>query len=131
MALYMLDTDTVSYALKGVGNVSRRILEHSRSTVCMSSIALAELRFGAALRQSKKIAAAIDGIRATIAVLPFDDAAADRFGELAAKLARIGTPIGEYDTLIAAHALALRATLVTNNTRHFVVVPGLKVENWL
>jgi tRNA(fMet)-specific endonuclease VapC len=63
-------------------------------------------------------------------VVPFDEAAADRFGRVAVALARKGEPIGTFDTLIAAHALALGVTLVTNNTRHFRRVPGLRVASW-
>ena len=65
-----------------------------------------------------------------ITVLPFDRAAADRFGLLAASSAGHGTTIRQFDTLIAAHALAVRLTLVTNNIKHFERVAGLKTENW-
>ena len=65
-----------------------------------------------------------------IEVVAFDQAAAGRFGVVAAVLARGGEPIGTFDTLIAAHALSLRLTFVTNNTRHFTRVPGLMIENW-
>jgi tRNA(fMet)-specific endonuclease VapC len=64
-------------------------------------------------------------------VAPFDAAAADRFGQVGAVLARDGTPIGQIDTLIAAHALALDLTLVSNNVRHFGKVRGLRTDNWL
>jgi tRNA(fMet)-specific endonuclease VapC len=63
-------------------------------------------------------------------VLPFDIAAADRFGSVAVPLSESGEPIGQMDTLIAAHALALGAVLVTNNQRHFSKVRALKLENW-
>lgn len=66
-----------------------------------------------------------------VAVLPFDDACASRFGALASDLAARGTPLGELDVLIASHALAVKATLVTNNVKHFTRVKGLTVENWL
>lgn len=64
-------------------------------------------------------------------VAPFGDAEASRYGELCAALERNGTPIGELDTQIAAHALALGVTLVTNNNRHFGQVAGLQLEDWL
>lgn len=67
----------------------------------------------------------------TVVVLPFDQTAADRFGSVAADLAAKGAPIGELDTLIAPHALATQMTLVTNNTKHFMRVTGLKLENWV
>jgi tRNA(fMet)-specific endonuclease VapC len=66
-----------------------------------------------------------------VAVAPFDQIAADRFGTVAASLARQGTPIGAYDTLIAAHALALGLVFVTNNLKHFNQVAGLQAETWV
>lgn len=130
MALYMLDTDIVSFALRGIGDVSGRISERKRSQICISAITLAELRFGADSRASKRIHRAIDVFVSEVEVLPFDDAAAERFGSVAVTLARAGKPIGQMDTLIAGHALSLGATLVTNNQRHFSNVRGLRLENW-
>jgi tRNA(fMet)-specific endonuclease VapC len=130
MPRFMLDTDTVSFALRGQGAVGSRLLDHRPSEVSISSITLAELRYGADLRRSRRLHTLIDTFVASIAVAPFEDEAADRFGSVAAALRHAGTPIGSLDTLIAAHALALGATLVTNNTRHFERVPGLRTENW-
>jgi tRNA(fMet)-specific endonuclease VapC len=127
---FMLDTDTVSWALRGQGGVASRLLEHRPSQLCISSITLAELRFGADTRRSRKLHRLIDTFTASVGVLPFDQSAADRFGPVASALARKGEPIGTFDTLIAAHALACGVTLVTNNTRHFRRVPGLALENW-
>lgn len=127
----MLDTDTVSFALRGVGNVALHLREHRPSEVCISSITLAELRYGADLRKSRKLHALIGTFVRDIATAPFDQLAADRFGILAAELSRQGTPIGAYDTLIAAHALALGVIFVTNNLKHFHQVPGLQTENWV
>lgn len=126
----MLDTDTVSYALRGVGRVGATILAHAPSALCVSSITAAELRFGAARRKSPKLGALIDTFLASVAVAAFDDGAADAFGVLAAELVDAGTPIGDFDTLIAAHALSLDLTLVTNNRRHFERVVGLRLESW-
>ena len=126
----MLDTDTVSFALRGEGRVAGRILDHRPSELCLSSLTLAELRYGADMRRSKKLHTLIDVFTSAIAVAPFDRVAADRFGTVAAGLARRGTPIGGVDTLIAAHALVLGLTVVTNNSKHFGKVPGLKTENW-
>ena len=127
---FMLDTDTVSFALRGQGRVAAHLLEHRPSEICISSVTLAELRYGADLRRSRKLHALIDTFVEPVAVLPFDQAAADRFGGVAVALARQGVPIGEFDTLIAAHALSRRLTLVTNNTKHFNRVAGLTTENW-
>ena len=131
MPRLMLDTDTVSFALRGQGRVAARLLETRPSDVCISSITLAELRYGAQLRRSRKLHGLIDAFTREVDVSPFDREAADRFGEVAAALAKRGTPIGGLDTLIAAHALALGVAVVTNNVKHFAGVPGLRVENWL
>ena len=126
----MLDTDTVSFALRGIGGVATRLANQGRSDLCLSAITVAELRFGADKRQSRKIHQAIEGFLSGIDVLAFDAAAATRFGSIAASLVGAGIPIGQMDTLIASHALSVNATLVTNNLKHFSKVPGLKIENW-
>jgi tRNA(fMet)-specific endonuclease VapC len=130
MPRYLLDADTVSYALRGQGQVATRILGHAPSDLCISAITLAELRFGAEAKKSQKLRRAIRSFVKDVGVVPFDEAAAERFAEVAADLAEGGTPIGVFDTLVAAQALALGLVVVTNNTRHFERVAGLKVENW-
>ena len=126
----MLDTDTVSYALRDVGRVAEMIKLHSPSGICISSITLAELRMGASLKRSKRIHAVIGAFVSQMPVMPFDDEAATRFGEVAAALVHSGQSIGELDAMIAAHAMDLDATLVTNNTRHFRRVKGLRFVSW-
>ncbi len=127
---FVLDTDTVSFALRGQGRVAARLLEHDPSDLCMSSLTLAELRFGAEAKGSRKLHRAIDAFAEGVPAVPFDAQAAGRFGSVAAALSRAGTPIGVVDTLIAAQALDLGMTLVSNNTQHFKRVSGLKLENW-
>jgi tRNA(fMet)-specific endonuclease VapC len=127
---FMLDTDTVSFALRGQGDVGARILEHRPSELCVSAIAVAELRYGAARRKSGRLHQLIDSFIDDVAVVPFDDTCATRFGQVASELAKGGVPIGQFDALIAAHAMALGVTLVTNNVKHFSRVQGLKVANW-
>ena len=131
MPEYMLDTDTVSFALRGQGLVAAHLLEHRPSELCVSSITLAELRYGAEARGSRKLHRLISTFVEAIAVMSFDQSAAGRFAVVAAALARRGEPIGTLDTLIAAHALSLRLTFVTNNTTHFTRVSGLATENWV
>jgi tRNA(fMet)-specific endonuclease VapC len=128
---FMLDTDTVSFALRGEGRVASRLLQERPSAVCVSSITVAELAFGATRRKSPKLQALIDRFLSSVQVLAFDTAAAMRFGAVAATLAEAGTPIGNLDTLIASHALSCDLTLATNNRKHFGLVPGLRTENWL
>lgn len=130
MPRYILDADTVSYALRGQGQVGARLLEHQPSDLCISAITLAELNFGAEAKRSQKIRRSIRSFTKDVAVVPFDEASAKRFGAVAAVLAAQGQPIGRYDTLVAAQALSRGLTVVTNNTRHFGRVPGLAVENW-
>jgi tRNA(fMet)-specific endonuclease VapC len=128
---YLLDTDSVSYALRGQGDVGERIKKQRPSELCISAITVAELRFGADRTGSRKLHGLIDVFASALEVAPFDDVAAAEFGRIASLLAERGTPIGEFGVLIAAHAVALRCTLVTNNARHFAKVPGLSLENWL
>ena len=127
----MLDTDSVSFALKGRGNVGAHLKARRPSEVCISAITLAELRYGADLHSSKKLHRLIDAFTSAVQVIPFDDAAAAAFGKVTAELAKAGTPIGDFDALIAAHALSHRMVIVTNNTKHFSAVKGLRLDNWL
>ncbi len=127
---YLLDTDTVRYALRGEGQVAERITAHKPSELCISAISLAELRYGADRKRSRRLPGLIDTIAGAIEVVAFDDEAALEFGRIGTILAERGTPIGEFDVLIAAHAASLRCTLVSNNVRHFSKVPGLALENW-
>lgn len=131
MSAYLLDTDTVSFALRGVGNVASTLVLHKPSQIAISAISLGELRYGADKRKSKKLHGLIDVFCSTVEVLAYDAHAATHFGKLCSLLQRRGTPIGVADTMIAAHAQALGRVLVTNNARHFSRVPGLKLENWL
>ena len=131
MPRFLLDADTVSFALRGQGRVASRLVQHVPSEVCVSAITLAELAFGVETKNSARLRRAVRAFLADVAVVPFGEAAAERFGVVAAAFARAGTPIGTLDTLLAAQALSLGLTVVTNNTRHFGRVPGLKVENGL
>ncbi len=131
MADYMLDTDTVSFALRGRGRVAARLLEHRPSQLCISSLTLAELRFGADRRRSRRLHRLISAFVDSVDAVPFDQRAADHFGTVATALARRGAPIGTFDTLMAAHALSLNLTFVTNNIAHFARVAGLRTENWV
>jgi tRNA(fMet)-specific endonuclease VapC len=130
-AAFMLDTDTVSFALRGQGRVAARIVEHRPSELCVSAITVAELRYGATRRKSVKLHELIDAFTGSVAVVPFDEDCVAQFGRIASQLADAGAPTGELNALIAAHAVSLELTLVTNNLKHFNRVAGLKVENWL
>lgn len=128
---YMLDTDICIYAInERPPEVLLRLREHHAEGLGVSSVTAAELHFGVARSGSRRNADALRRFLAALEVAPFDAASADVCGPLRAWLVAQGTPIGPYDTLIAAHAHALGATLVTNNVREFSRVPGLRVENW-
>jgi tRNA(fMet)-specific endonuclease VapC len=129
-AKFMLDTDTVSFILRGEGHAAANLTAHAPSEVCLSAISLSELRFGADKRRSKRLHRLIDTFAATVDVVAFDSAAANAFGHVRAGLESRGKPIGILDTLIAAHALSRKLILVTNNTKHFGQIKGLKTENW-
>lgn len=120
-----------SFALRGHGNVGAHLRAARPSDVCMSALTLAELRYGADHKGSRRLHRLIDTFAAAVVVMPFDEAAATEFGRIGSLLADRATPIGEFDALIAAHAVALRCTLVTDNVRHFSRVPGLEVETWV
>ena len=128
---FMLDTDTVSLVLRGQGAAGANLTSHAPSAVCLSAITLSELRFGAEKRGSKRLHRLIDTFVTSVEVVPFDATAAALFGRLGVDLEGRGTPIGILDTLIAAHAMSRNLTLVTNNTKHFTRVKGLKTANWL
>ena len=128
---FLLDTDSVSYALRGEGGVAEQIRAHRPSELGLSAITLAELRFGAERRRSRRLHRLIDAFVGDVAVLPFDEEAAGRFGKVAAALVSKGAKIGSLDAMIAAHALQLDLTLVTHNLKHFRRVRGLKVVDWV
>ena len=127
---FMLDTDSVSFAIRGVGEVAARMVQHSPSELCVSAITVAELRRGVERRRSAKLDRIVSSFVKQLMVVPFDEDCAMEFGRLASKLEARGTPIDVTDALIAAHALTLGVTLVTNNERHFSRVPGLRIANW-
>jgi tRNA(fMet)-specific endonuclease VapC len=128
----LLDTNVCIAILNRDERVRPHLERHKGSALRLSSITLAELRFGVAKSKSSRRAAAnLRVLLSRIPAVPFDDAATARYGELRAWLETRGRPIGPLDTLIAAHALSLGWKLATHNQREFARVPGLKVEDWL
>ncbi len=127
----MLDTNTVSYIVKNQSAKARKkLLKHAQEDeVCISAITEAEIRYGLAKRQmSAATYAAIEHFLAKIDISPWDSAAAQEYGTLRAKLERAGRPLGNMDLLIAAHAVAMGAVLVTND-RIFKNIQAATV-NW-
>jgi tRNA(fMet)-specific endonuclease VapC len=132
VAKVLLDTDVCIAILNRDERVRAKLDQNRPSALRMSAVTLAELRFGVA--KSKHAARAMTNLNvllSKVGVLPFDEAATARYGELRALLEKRGTPIGPLDTLIAAHALSLSWTLATHNVREFRRVPGLRVDDWL
>ena len=128
---YMLDTDICIYTINERPAAVLRAFRQFQSTgLGISSVTATELFFSVARTGSQRNLDALRRFLATLEVAPFDAQAAAVSGSMRAWLAAQGTPIGPYDSLIAAHAHALGVALVTNNTREFERVPGLKVVNW-
>jgi tRNA(fMet)-specific endonuclease VapC len=128
----LLDTDVCIAIMNREERVRPHLEQHAPSTLRMSAVTLAELRFGIAKStQPKRATANLNALMSKVGVVPFDEAATTRYGDLRALLERRGSPIGPLDTLIAAHALSLRWVLATHNVREFRRVPGLGVADWL
>lgn len=132
MSGYLLDTNIISDVIRNPdGPAARRIEQVGPKELCTSIIVAAELRYGYAKKGSPRLLAKVEGILETIPVLPLDIPADAEYGSIRAELEAAGQPVGMNDLLIAAHANALGLTLVTDNTREFSRIRGLKVENWL
>lgn len=134
MTQYLLDTNIVSYYLRrSSASLEAKLNKALSGGECaVSVITRAELRYGqAAMVAEDKRRALIDGFLLRVLNLPWTASAADHFGTLKSQLKREGTPIGELDTQIGAHALAEGLILVSHNTRHFERITGLKLEDWM
>ena len=128
----MLDTNIVSGMMReGQGRLWQRIERYGVANVCVSVISVCELRYGADHRGSTRLHNEISEILTVIEPLPLAPAVAEVYGRLRQDLASVGKLIGPNDLFIAAHALALDLTLITDNVREFSRVPNLRVENWL
>ena len=130
-SLYMLDTNTVSHLIKRQPQAIARLLHVPMHNVCISAITAGELAFGLAKRpQAMALREAVNEFLRRAEVMPWDDAVAQTYGTLRAELNKNGTPLAALDLQIAAHALHLKATLVSNN-RAFAQVGGLPAEDWV
>jgi tRNA(fMet)-specific endonuclease VapC len=129
---YLLDTNIVSDLVRQPqGRIAQRIREVGETSVCTSIIVAAELRFGAAKKGSARLTTQMETVLGLLDVLSLEAPADAVYGELRARLERIGQPIGGNDLLIAAQTAALGYTLVTDNERAFTRIAELPVENWL
>ena len=129
--MFLLDTDTLIYSLKGHPSVVRNLEARQMDPLRISVISLMELYDGA-YKSERPTAnlAKVRRIEDAFEVLPVDFSIAETFGMVKANLESLGTPLDDFDLIIAASALASNLTLVTNNEKHFIRVDGLKLDNW-
>ncbi|WP_417580365.1 type II toxin-antitoxin system VapC family toxin [Nitrincola sp.] len=129
--MWVLDTNTLIYFFKGLGNVGDILLSHAPGDIGIPSIVLYELEVGIAKSTSaQKRREQLKALTTVTQLLPFGSAEAEAAARIRVSLEKQGTPIGPYDLLIAGTALAQNATLVTRNTREFNRIKKLQVENW-
>lgn len=128
----LLDTNICIYIIKQQpANVLKQFMEFQVGDIGISSITLSELRYGVAKSaHHEKNAKALDEFVTPLEVVSFDEQAASVYGNIRASLEKAGTPIGSMDMLIAAHAISLEVSLVTNNMREFARISGLTILNW-
>ena len=129
--LYLLDTNIASAIIKGNSPaVDRRLVKVPMAQLSISAVTEGELRFGAArLPNAARLHAMIEDFFLRVAILPWDSDAARQYGRLRSALQRRGQPMGNLDVMIAAHALAVAAVLVTND-HAFARIKELKIEDW-
>lgn len=128
---YMLDTNMCIYAQKNIPQVIEKIKNNFQYGVAISSITLAELEFGVqASANVEKNTIALYKFLSIVEILDFDSSAATEYGKIRADLKKKGTPIGNMDMLISAHAKSENLIVVTHNTREFERVEGLQLEDW-
>ena len=129
--MFLLDTDTVIYSLKGDENVRRFLRHHIQDQMKISIITLMELLYGAYKSQHTDAnLAKIRTIEQSFEIIPTGRESAETFARLKSELECKGTRLDDFDLLIASCALAHNLTLVSNNTKHFGRIPGLQLENW-
>ncbi len=129
---YLLDTNILSALIRQPqGTVASTLARRGYATACTSIVVAAELRFGARKCGSAALTARVEELLAAFPVLPLEADVDRTYAEARFQLEQSGTPIGPNDLLIAAHALSLGLTVVTDNDREFSRVVGLLVENWL
>jgi tRNA(fMet)-specific endonuclease VapC len=129
---FLLDTNIVSDLVRHPrGRIADRIAKVGEQHICTSIIVAAELRYGAAKKGSSRLTAQLEALLGALDVLVLEAPVDTVYGELRARLEQAGQPMGANDLLIAAHAVALGHTVVTDNEREFSRIDNLQVENWL
>jgi len=129
---YLLDTNIVSDLVRNPqGRIAQHIRKIGEGQVCTSIIVAAELRYGAAKKQSVRLTTQLEVVLSALEVLPLEAPADTTYGALRARLEKAGRPIGANDLLIAAQALTVGYTIVTDNEKEFAQIKDLARENWL
>lgn len=129
---WLLDTNTLSDLIRNPrGALVQRLSITEPDAVCTSIVVACELRFGAKRKGSEALTNRVEQLLASLTVLPLDEPADQHYADIRVALESAGTPIGNHDLFIAAHARSRGMTLVTHNMREFERVPGLQVEDWL
>lgn len=129
--MYLLDTDTVIYILKGHPIVEQKLRENAHETMKVSVITLMELYYGAF--KSEKVTsnlAKVKTIENALEILPVGQEITEIFGMEKARLESYGKPLDDFDLVLGCSALAYNLTLVTNNLKHFKRIESLKIVNW-
>jgi tRNA(fMet)-specific endonuclease VapC len=129
--VYLLDTDILIYSLKGHEIVQQHLRSHLNDSIQISSVTLMELYYGA--YKSQKVESNLAKVRKienSLEIKPVNQEQVEVFGLLKAKLEAEGTPLDDFDLILAATALSHNLILVTNNERHFKRIDGLRIENW-
>lgn len=130
--MYLLDTNTLIYFFKGIGNVANTLFSFSPKDIAIPSIVIYEIQVGIAKSNNpQKREEQLAQLLSQISVVDFTCKEAKACANIRADLESKGTPIGPIDTLIAGYALSGGYTLVTNNTKEFERISGLKLENWI
>jgi tRNA(fMet)-specific endonuclease VapC len=132
MLAYMLDTNICIHVMKHYPPELREQFNALAEQLCISSITLGELHYGAekSARRADNLAA-IEHFVARLDVLPFAEKAAAHYGQVRAELERAGTPCGPHDMQIGGHARSEGLIVVTNNMREFTRMPGVRAESWI
>jgi tRNA(fMet)-specific endonuclease VapC len=129
---YLLDTNIVSDLVRNPqGKVAQHIRKVGEAQVCTSIIVAAELRYGATKKGSPRLSAQLEAVLGALEVLPFQAPADAAYGLLRTRLEQAGRPVSANDLLIAAQALSLGYTVITDNEKEFAHVEDLRRENWL
>ncbi|WP_019936172.1 tRNA(fMet)-specific endonuclease VapC [Bordetella sp. FB-8] len=132
MLKYMLDTNICIFTSKNKPQQVREMFMRHTGQISISTITLMELIYGAEKSAEPEANLAIvEGLAARLEVLDYNSAAAAHTGQIRAELAKQGSPVGPYDAQIAGHARSLGLVVVTNNTREYQRIPGLRIEDWV